>query len=94
MKQVHYNGGTETTFDHVQQSVRGEELQRSRAIFVVYFDGEPNLWFSQKLDPSSADVDACLHELKEYYKADWGTTGRVMPILYSCGCSFDQIICK
>jgi hypothetical protein len=94
MKQV----GNTITFDHVSHEIPGgvngiRAKAPKHVLFVVYFDGAGELWYSKNADPSDREIGLCVSELDQYYKSDWKGTNRVLPILIYRQTDYASINC-
>ncbi len=69
-----------TTFKHVQHTLSDEQLQEGRAVIIVQFDSEWELWFSQK-PYNEAVAKKCYDELEQHFKEEWHGTHRLIPCI-------------
>lgn len=87
-------------FDHVSHKAPDLVLDPKRidhrphcAVFLVQFDGEWDLWFSQCVNPTDDEIRSCLRELELYYHRDWKGTKRVLPVIYTKSSEYHSINC-
>lgn len=74
--------GNLTVFEYIQQSFQLGKLPEQRpAVFIVFFDGEPELWFSKDNNPTQKTIANCILELNQYYQQEWRGTNRLIPVL-------------
>ncbi len=96
--------GDKTTFDHVQSLLPTEQMQQHHAMFIVFFDGDRDIWFSRLPKPDTLalddnkmvwqiEINKCLAELTEYYQRDWKGTGRTISVLYTGKSLYTTIDC-
>ena len=73
--------GNTTKLDYVSHRIANDVLQEPHAVFLVQFDSEWDMFFSQKANPDAMEIERCKGEIELWYRRHFDGTDRVLPVL-------------